>query len=545
MDKLKNILIQNKKWIVILSASIALYGGFKAVQKITEKQKKEISIDDLKIKPAETYAEFLNQCRPLTPYLICYLANPEGFESEVYQDGRGIWTIGYGSTRMPSGPVGPNTPKISIDQAYEIARWHIEEYETYFIMYCYCCAFDRGMSAHEFLGLASFIYNGGPGMFEPNMDTKNGKPGKIDRARNDRWAELRSIYREQGTISRNQIKTLFKKYPVVSKGSVFKAWLDGKDGKEIGQMMANYLLSGGGRAEGLVWRRWLEACLTSGALDPIDIMNTPIGGVYEFRQYLKANKMDMISKDNVINYAVADTLKTWLKSPVYWDKQNKRFYKPTDIKLTKSVMPKEIVASCESGYCNVPSKVDTKTYNVYDIFGRSQSKEKLEVLIEQGTKYLYDKNYEKAEVIYLQVISKDPENITAYSDLSYLYLKWGKYDKGAAIVNILESKITKSVNKNALAGAYYNAGLCYKNMGGTKNLEYAKAYMEKAKKQLPNVNVYQKEIDEINGKSNNSKNSDKSKNVIKKKSKFDDAKAKTSAKQSNEKHNKIKKQKTR
>ena len=45
MDKLKNILIQNKKWIIVLCASIALYGGFKSVQKITEKQRKARKIN--------------------------------------------------------------------------------------------------------------------------------------------------------------------------------------------------------------------------------------------------------------------------------------------------------------------------------------------------------------------------------------------------------------------------------------------------------------------------------------------------------------------
>jgi lysozyme len=537
MDKFRNILIQNKKWIIILSASLALYGGFKAVQKLTEKQKKEISVDDLKIKPAETYEEFLNQCRPITPYLICYLANPEGFESETYQDGRGVWTIGYGSTRMPNGPVGPNTQDITIDQAYEIARWHIENYETYFIMYCYCCAFDRSMNSHEFLGLASFIYNGGPGMFEPNIDTKNGKPGKIDRARNDRWAELRSLYRKQGTISSKQIKELFKKYPVVSQGSVFKAWLDGKSGEEIGQAMTNYLRSGGGRAEGLVWRRWLEACLTSGDINPIDIMNAPIGGIYEFRQYLKSKNMDMISKDNIINYPAADTLIVWLKAPQYWDKKNKKLYTPKNIKLTKSVMPKEIVALCEYGYCSVSDKPSAKFYN-NDSLDRFKSKESAENLIELGTKYLYDNNYEKAEEVYLTVIKKDQKNATAYSDLSYLYLKWGKYEEGVAIVNVLDSHITESMNSNALAGAYYNAGLCYKKMGGAK-------YLEKAKKQLPKVKVYQKEIDSINVKLQELKNAEKSKDAAKKKSKYESAKAKTSVKQLSQKHNNTKNQKTR
>lgn len=524
---------------------LMIYSGSKLTQdsatritKDAQSHKKQEQVEneyDLKIKSTETYEEFLNQYRSITPYLIGYLVNPEGFESKVYQDGRGVWTIGYGSTRMPDGPVGPNTPDITIEKAYEIARWHIEDYETYFNMYCYCCAFDRGMTNNEFLGLASFMYNGGPGMFEPNVDTENGKPGKNDRSRNERWAELRSLYRKQGTISRQQIKEVFAKYPVVVKGSVLKAWLNHKSGREIGQMLANYLRSGGERAEGLVWRRWLEAGLTSGDINPLNIMNTPIGGIYEFRQYLKSKNLDMISKNNIINYSVADTLKIWIKNPQYWDKQNNRLCTPKDIKLTKSVMPKKIVALCESGKCYIPNKSQTynyddssKTYNYTDSLSEKETKDSVEYLIELGTKYLYDKNYEKAEEVYIKAIKKYPQYATAYSDLSYLYLKLGKYEKGIAIVNMLEAQLTKSMNVNALAGAYYNAGLCYKNMGGVKNLKLAKIYMEKAQKQLPKVKVYQKEIDNINAKL--VKNIEKSKDVVKKKAKFDTAKAKTIAK---------------
>jgi tetratricopeptide (TPR) repeat protein len=273
-------------------------------------------------------------------------------------------------------------------------------------------------------------------------------------------------------------------------------------------------------------------------------LNTPIGGIYEFRQYLKSKNMDLISKDNVINYSMADTLKIWIKGPRYWDKKNKKLYIPKNVKLTKSVMPKDIVELCESGKCYIPNKA-IKMYSYNDTANKSQTKEDVEDLIELGTKYLYDKNYKKAEEVYISVIKKDPENATAYSDLSYLYLKWDKYEQGTMTVKALDAKLTKSMNKNALAGAYYNAGLCYKNMGGAENLELAKTYMEKAKKQLPKVKVYQKEIDNINVKLQELKNAEKSKDAAKKKSKYESAKAKTSVKQLNQKHNNTKNQKTR
>lgn len=355
MDKLKNILIQNKKWIIVLCASIALYGGFKSVQKITEKQRKEARKNKLKIKPANTYEEFLIKCRPWTRYLVGFLANPEGFKDDPYPDMRGIWTIGYGSTILQSGKkVDKNTPKMSIDEAYKNACWHIEELETYYILYCYCCAFDLEMDPGEFLGLASFVYNGGPKMFEPDVG------GKVDKTRDTRWAKLREIYRrDKGETSRDDIKEIFTKYPVGNQGSVFKAWSDGKSGAEIGQNMANYLSVGGKRAEGLVWRRWFEACLTAGILDPDDIMNVPVGGVFEFRRYLEAQNVYMINEDKVINYKVAAAFKLWLKSPIYWDPQNKKFYKPTNLELTKSIMPEH-----KSVY-----------YNIKDVFNKIQSEQ--------------------------------------------------------------------------------------------------------------------------------------------------------------------------
>ncbi|NMA32528.1 MAG: hypothetical protein GX944_01190 [Alphaproteobacteria bacterium] len=67
----------------------------------------------------------------------------------------------------------------------------------------------------------------------------------------------------------------------------------------------------------------------------------------------------MINEDKVINYKVAAAFKLWLKSPIYWDPQNKKFYKPTNLELTKSIMPEH-----KSVY-----------YNIKDVFNKIQSEQ--------------------------------------------------------------------------------------------------------------------------------------------------------------------------
>lgn len=131
-----------------------------------EKQSYEQIIKSLEISPAGTYSEFKNQCKPITPLLVGFMSCPEGFREDVYKDGRGKLTIGYGSTIIPDSlgnpvPISRKTKSVSREQAYEYARWHIEDYETDLILYCYCVALNKTLNASEYLGFASFLYNGG------------------------------------------------------------------------------------------------------------------------------------------------------------------------------------------------------------------------------------------------------------------------------------------------------------------------------------------------------------------------------------------------
>ena len=110
----------------------------------------EVKIEK-KVKRAQagTYAEFLEKMRPVLPYLVADLVAKEGVKVNdqgmhiPYKDGRGIWTIGFGSTVLKDGTrVKENTPPITTQQAYELACWHITEKETFFRLFCYDVAFD-------------------------------------------------------------------------------------------------------------------------------------------------------------------------------------------------------------------------------------------------------------------------------------------------------------------------------------------------------------------------------------------------------------------
>ena len=91
-----------------------------------------------------TYRAFLNKIRPITPFIIADLIAKEGVHLDEhglhkpYRDSKGVATIGFGSTVLKDGSrVTMDTAPITTEEAYELARWHLEEAETYFVLYCY------------------------------------------------------------------------------------------------------------------------------------------------------------------------------------------------------------------------------------------------------------------------------------------------------------------------------------------------------------------------------------------------------------------------
>ena len=84
----------------------------------------------------------------------------EGFRSEAYQDVVGIWTIGYGTTKIEGKPIQPGT-KCTEDQALLWLREEVEKIAEPFI--------DKlvkvTLTQNQRDALISFIYNVGSGNF--------------------------------------------------------------------------------------------------------------------------------------------------------------------------------------------------------------------------------------------------------------------------------------------------------------------------------------------------------------------------------------------
>lgn len=79
----------------------------------------------------------------------------EGFSAAPYQDGGGIWTIGYGSTHCPDGtPVTENTPAITADEAF---TWMRDTVEPLMVKVSHIVPFD--ITDNQLAALTSLAYN--------------------------------------------------------------------------------------------------------------------------------------------------------------------------------------------------------------------------------------------------------------------------------------------------------------------------------------------------------------------------------------------------
>ncbi|MDE6570697.1 MAG: hypothetical protein K2L95_00555 [Alphaproteobacteria bacterium] len=315
-----------------------------------------------KIHAGNTFGEFLDQASAVTPYLVGFLATTEGFELKPYQDSRGFWTIGIGNRSTPwGGTVGPRTPTLTRDQAYEAARWHLEEKETYMVMYGTMTEFCPDLTVGEFLGLASFVYNGGPNMLEPILPVR-GVPAATARdnqAANtscgSRWWAMRQIFRtDKDSLDSRTVHDLYEKYPVMSVGSVLDALRRGIRGRELANTLANFLRAGNSEASGLVWRRWLEACLISGDIKPEEIVQCPMGGGWAFMQYAAARGQHLI-KNKQVNFDLAPMFIRWIKEPTAYDKRTDSFVPLRDMQSVESVMPEKIADLYRAETIDIPN----------------------------------------------------------------------------------------------------------------------------------------------------------------------------------------------
>lgn len=422
------------------------------------KEYKEQSIvPEIKNEDEGTYKAFLDKMRSITPFVIADLILKEGVHIDTksglhtpYLDSQGIPTIGFGSTILKDGSrVTMNTKPITTDEAYELARWHLEEGETYFVLYCYDVSQENVNieTTNESLGMSSIIYNSYSKLIEKS-DDRNHK---------ERFAELRKLYNQYGyALSDSMVCQVFKKYPIRKTTSFGKDWLNGADKEKIADNLGGFLAGG----RGIYWRRWLEAGLLTGNITPQMLLDCPINGMYEFFLFMGERKNAFFTGDvgnRKVNKVSYDAFKKWLLNPVNAKGESlKQWEKVGDF------LPTDILAFCKEGKCEFNNKnfkykssyqklASVTTYTVgYD----EEYKNAMSDFIKQ--------DYKSAAIKFEKMIKKYPNNALLHNDLAATYNHLGRYNDAIEHAR----KILHTIgDKSQYGSAQYNAGFAYEQLG--------------------------------------------------------------------------------
>ena len=453
---------------------VAIAYGIKAgveVSDIVESIKIERETERAK---AGTYAEYLDKMRGALPYLVADLVAKEGVHVEngmhtPYLDGQGVWTIGFGSTVLKDGTrVNKNTPPITTQQAYELACWHIMENETLFRLYCYDVVSDNVdiNRATELVALSAAMYNVGSDLIEqPKID------GKRNRMYEERFLELDSLHKKYGNaITNDMVREVFAKYPIEHMTSVGNAWLNGSDKDDIGNNLGNFLKGG----NGLRWRRWLEAQVMKGNIQPEVFLKVPVGGFYEFYRIVGDERENWFIEKNGERVANDETLKRfykWLEKPV-----NKHGKSLSGWKTAADWLPADVAQQCLAGKCEIGAP------SVWDVVWQSDKQRNEAKQVEVKTYVIgYDELYadavgayqagkfDDAVKKYKNMIAQYPDNALLRNDLAATYNKLGKYNEAIKQASEVVQRIG---DKSQYGAAQYNAGFAYEQLG---NLQKALA----------------------------------------------------------------------
>ncbi len=477
------------------AGGVRAYQELSGEEQIPETQEITVGMPDVGGMPVyeeNTYGAYLAKMRPVTPLLIADLILPEGVCMEngkhvVYDDKvagkklkpgqrpRGKATIGFGSTVLKDSTIVTSyTPPISSEYAYELARHHIEEHETYFVMYCYETAVPKSRIDDTGVALmvGSALYNLGSQLIEEPQD-KNHR---------ERFAELRRVRDEYGAaLPDSVVRAAFDKYPIVAPTSFGKIFL-GQEKGNMGDAIGNFLKGG----DGLIWRRWLEAGIASGKVRPEEILDIPIGGMSDFYYLMKKRAGGNKKKSfwierggkRYVNQETYAIWREWLRKPV--DQYNHSLSRR---KKVADVLPANIVAQCRAGQCQIGnfSAILFANENLADASSvRDEASQKMP--IEQSSYVIgYDeaykdaiaefkaRNYEGAAEKFKKMIADAPGNALLHNDLAATYNKLGRYDDAIAEVQKILHEIC---DKSQYGAAQYNAGYAYEKKG---NLQKALA----------------------------------------------------------------------
>ena len=403
-----------------------------------------------------TYRAFLNKIRPITPFIIADLIAKEGVHLDEhglhkpYRDSKGVATIGFGSTVLKDGSrVTMDTAPITTEEAYELARWHLEEGETYFVLYCY----DIGLqnvdvnTTSEAFGMSSIMYNTYADIIE--------KPD--DENYQNRFGELRKLLDEYGyAVSDEQVRHVFDKYPVTNLTSFGDAWINDSDANMMADKLGEFLAGG----RGMQWRRWLEAGLLTGKITPQMMLDCPANGMYEFYKYMGKKKSAFFTgavNSRQVNLDTYEIFQQWLKNPV-----DEKGHSLTKWNKVGDCLPGDILAYCQSGEC----KFDNKDFNKH-----IDKRKKVEL---ETYTLGYDAQYKNAIAQYnageyagaaqsfQDMIKKYPNNALLHNDLAATYNKLGQYNDAVQQAREILHRIG---DKSQYAAAQYNAGVAYEQLG--------------------------------------------------------------------------------
>ena len=450
--------VAHLKWYFVLSllaGTVAIKYG-PEIAKSVQERRAERKAEELR-RGNGTYVSYLEKMQSITPFLIADLIAKEGVHVDSngmhipYKDSRGIWTIGFGSTMLKDKtPVKETTKPITNEEAYELARWHLETGETYFIMYCYDVAMpDVDISTTErALGTGSIVYNSYSKLIE-KPDATNARK---------RFAALRADFDEFGYATPDSlILKRFDQYPVLKKDetSFGRKWLHGGKPNELGDKLGGFLAGG----RGVQWRRWLEAGLFTGDITPNMLLDCPINGMYEFYRYMNEDKEKFFIGNNSENRRVnCDTYAKfyeWLKNPV--DKNGaslKRWKKISDY------LPPDIVKLCRGGKCELGNReiaqhiptLDTEIGNTDNIAVKTYVFEYDELYADAISSYKAG-DFAAAAKKYTNMLSLYPNNALLRNDLAATYNKLGMYNDAITQVREIVHRIG---DKGQYAAAYYN-----------------------------------------------------------------------------------------
>ena len=418
----------------------------------------ELTLDldnQLTVEP-NTYGAYLARIQSITPYLIADLISKEGVHVDPktglhtpYRDSKGIPTIGFGSTVLMDGTsVTLNTPPISTEEAFELARWHLSE-ETFFIMYCYDIAFDKIdiNSTQRALSLGSVIYNSGSKLIE----------NKKDRNHKERFARLRNDFKQYGyALPDSLVLQRFAEFPVVSNESFGNAFINGATDVSLADKLGNYLAGGAG----LQWRRWIEAGLLTGDIEPQMLLDCPVNGIYEFYECMGRKKDKFFTgraPNRSVNRATYALFKEWLANPV-----NKRGQSLNGWKKVRDYLPSDVVSACQSGKCNLGDS------NIIHIIPQPSKELVIDMYMSDYEGQYNDavalyrkKDYTGAAAAFERLIEQHSDNALLHNDLAATYNKLGRY---ADAIEQTHKIIFEIGDKKQYAAAYYNAGFAYEQL---------------------------------------------------------------------------------